>query len=160
MRFLAKLAALDPNTGRDPEIARIIVAALGADADASQAAVALMENELGESGVDLLYDLTVKQTQARWKARLNQSLTRPEILARASAGTRLALDLRSAKTCEAKRALLPRAQREGGPRVLTQLKSLTQTDGCGFLGSGDCWPCLRKDSALQDAISALEAHAK
>jgi hypothetical protein len=32
--------------------------------------------------------------------------------------------------------------------------------GGGFLGTGrhyDCWPCLRKDTALKDAIAAVDA---
>jgi serine/threonine-protein kinase len=160
MRFLAKLAELDQSAGRDSELARILVLALGADAEASQAATTVMEADMGEAGVDLLYDLTIKQTQARWKARLNQSLAKPEVLSRASPATRVALELRSAKTCEAKRALLPEVEREGGSRALAQLKSLNQTQGCGFLELGDCWPCLRKDNTLRDTITAVEGRAR
>ena len=160
MGELARLAQLDPNVGNDLELIRIIVAALSASPDAMQAAVNLLENELGELGVDLLYDLTSKPTPARWKPRLHQSLAKPAVLAKATLATRIALDLRSAKSCEAKRALLPRAQHEGGARALTQLRSLTQTDGCGLFSLGDCWSCLRKDSALSDALKALEAQAK
>jgi hypothetical protein len=70
---------------------------------------------------------------------------------------RYAIELRGAKTCEAKRDLLPRAPTEGDRRTLVLLRSLLQTQGCGLLGLQDCWPCLRKSSALTDAITAMES---
>lgn len=159
MRTIAKLATIEPRAGTDPEVVQSIVAAVQSGAEAVEAVAALLEQDLGEDGVDLLYDLTVKQTGARWKTRLNQSLTKPEVLARASPAARIALDLRNAKRCEAKRDLLPRAVQEGDRRALVQLTPLVQTQGCGFLGLQDCWSCLRKTPALQDAIRALESHA-
>lgn len=160
MRTIAKLAALDPETGRDSDIAQALVSALQGDEESMQAATALMEQDLGEAGVELLYDLTVKQTGARWKTRLNQSLTRPAILARATPPLRAAIDLRAAKRCEAKRELLPRVKKIGDRRSLVQLQSLTATKGCGFLGLQDCWSCLRRSSALADAIATLEARTQ
>ena len=160
MRLIAKLATLDPSAGSDSEVVRSIVAAVQGDAEAVEAVATLLEQDLGEAGVDLLYDLTAKQTGASWKPRLNQSLTKPEVLAKASPAARLAIELRGAKRCETKRDLLPRIQKEGDRRALALLKSLTQTQGCGFLSLQDCWPCLRKTRALQDAITALEARTK
>lgn len=153
---IAELAALDPGVGRDLEIIQAIVAALN-DPATSNRATELLERDLGEAGVELLYDLTTRQTGARWKSRLMQSLAKPEVLANASPALRVAIDLRAAKRCEAKRDLLPRVQSEGDARALTQLRALAQTQGCGFLGLGDCFPCLRKGTALRDAITALEA---
>lgn len=160
MRIIAKLATIDPEAGRDPEIAQALVSALQGDEESMQAATALMEQDLGEAGVELLYDLTVKQTGARWKTRLNQSLTRPAILSRATAPLRAAIDLRAAKRCEAKRDLLPRVKKVGDRRSLVQLQNLTATKGCGFLGLQDCWSCLRRSSALADAIATLEARTQ
>jgi len=40
--------------------------------------------------------------------------------------------------------------------VLAVLKPMEKDSGCGFLGRRDCWSCMRKDSALEDAISAIE----
>jgi serine/threonine-protein kinase len=153
---IAELAALDPGVGRDLEIIQAIVAALN-DPATSNRATELLERDLGEAGVELLYDLTTRQTGARWKSRLMQSLAKPEVLANASPALRVAIDLRAAKRCEAKRDLLPRVQSEGDARALTQLRALAQTQGCGFLGLGDCFPCLRKGTVLRDAITALEA---
>lgn len=160
MRVIAKLATLDPGAGTDSEVIRGIVAAVQGDPDSVEATAILLEQDLGADGVDLLYDLTVKQTGARWKPRLNHSLTKPEVLAKASPAARLALELRAAKFCEAKRALLPRVQKEGDRRALIQLRSLAQTQGCGIFSLQDCWPCLRKTRALQDAMTALESRTK
>jgi hypothetical protein len=135
----------------------VLVSALQGTPENIQAAAALMERDLGAAGIDLLYDLTVKQTQAHWKPRLNQALARPEVRARASAPTLVALDLRAARTCEAKKALLPRVLRDGDHRALGQLKALQQTQGCGFLSLQDCWSCLRGTTQLQDTINALSA---
>ena len=157
MRTIARFAAIDPAAGTDAEVIKAIIAAVQSDAGAEEAAATLLERDLGEAGVELLYDLTSKQTGARWKPRLNQSLGKPEVLAHASPAVRLALELRAAKRCEAKRDLLPRVVKEGDRRALAQLKSMTQTQGCGFLDLQDCWPCLRKTTALQDAITALES---
>ncbi|MFO0573888.1 MAG: serine/threonine-protein kinase [Polyangia bacterium] len=160
MQAMAPLGRLDPGTARDTEMVKILVAAIQGPPEALQAAAVLLEEDLGEAGVDLLYDLTVKQTQAKWKPRINQSLTRPEVVARASAATRVALELRAARTCEAKRELLGRAQREGDHRALALLRPLQWTRGCGFFSLQDCWPCMRRDGALQQTISAIEARAK
>lgn len=160
MQILATLAALDPSTGHDPEIAQALVAALQSDEASAQAATALLEQDFGEAGVELLYDLTVKQTGAHWKPRLNQSLTKPAVLAKATPALRVAIELRTAKRCEVKRDLLPRVQSEGDRRALLQLRSLTQTQGCGFLGLQDCWLCLRKSLALQEAIAILEVRTQ
>jgi len=154
--MMSRLAAIDASACNDSELAQSIVSALQSDGEAAQAAVVLLERDLGALGVDLLYDLTVKQTGARWKPRLQQSLTKPDVLAKASTVTRLAIDLRAAKQCEAKRDLLPRVQTEGDRRALVQLRGLLQTRGCGFLGVQDCWSCLRKSSVLQDTITAME----
>ena len=160
MRAIAALTELDPNTGRDPEIAQALVVALQSEEAAAQAATDLLEQDLGEAGVELLYDLTLKQTGASWKPRLNQSLTKPGVLANASPALRVALDLRMAKSCEAKRDLLQRAKSDGDGRALFQLKSLGQKKGCGILGLKDCWPCLRKSPALAEAVAALEARTQ
>lgn len=160
MQALARLGSLDPEAGRDVELIKLVVAAVQDTPESLRAAAALIEKDLGEAGIDLLYDLTVKQTQARWKPVLNQSAAKPEVLARASAATRVALELRAARTCEAKRALLSRAKEEGAQRALAQLRPLTQQQGCSIFGLGDCWPCLRRDNALQEAIAAIEARSK
>jgi hypothetical protein len=69
------------------------------------------------------------------------------------------LDLKSAKRCEDKRELLDRAKDSGDARILTSLKAMKNSRGCGFMGMRDCYSCLRKDDALDDAIKAVEARS-
>jgi len=69
--------------------------------------------------------------------------------------TLLALEIRDAKTCSAVRALLPRLAEHGDKRSLAPLERYRATNGCGFLGFGDCHKCLRKDNSLEKAISAV-----
>ena len=68
----------------------------------------------------------------------------------------IAIELRSASGCEAKRAVLPRAKEQGDARVLGSLRTLQSPRGCGFLGLGDCWGCMRRDNVLGATIAAIE----
>ncbi|HEX9297263.1 MAG TPA: hypothetical protein VF881_15585, partial [Polyangiaceae bacterium] len=70
------------------------------------------------------------------------------------------VDLRSANSCEAKKALLPRAKENGDERVLPVLRKLQNAQGCGFLGLSECWGCLHRDNALGTTIEAIEERTK
>ena len=69
------------------------------------------------------------------------------------------LDLKSAKKCEDKRGLLDRVKDDGDARVLPALRALKSPRGCGFMGMRDCFSCLRKTDALDEAIKAVEARS-
>jgi hypothetical protein len=64
--------------------------------------------------------------------------------------------LRYARSCSDRHDLLPRAGENGGRRVLDYLNLAKTRAGCGRGGRKDCFPCLRKDDALRNAISAIE----
>ncbi|HEX7601102.1 MAG TPA: protein kinase [Polyangiaceae bacterium] len=157
MRALGKWAEADPAAGKSADAeSAVLSAATGTPADLD-AAMAVMEGPLGAAGVDLMLDLQAKPGMANaTKTRLNQSLAKPEVRSHASPAASLALDIKAAKTCEARYALLDQARIEGDARVLAVLKPMEQKSGCGFLGRRDCWSCMRKDTALDDAISAIE----
>ena len=157
MRALGKWAEADPAAGKSPDAENaVLAAATGVPADLD-AAIAVMEGPLGAAGVDLMLDLQAKPGVANaTKTRLSQSLAKPEVRSHASPAASLALDIKGAKTCDARYALLERAKSEGDARVLAVLKPMVQKSGCGFLGVRDCWSCMRKDTALDDAISAIE----
>jgi len=44
----------------------------------------------------------------------------------------------------------------GDARAVPLMQSLTSKKGCGFAGFQDCWPCLRRDNLLNEAIKAAE----
>ena len=157
MRALGKWAEGDPAAQTSPDVENaVLAAATGTPADLD-AALAVMEGPLGAAGVDLMLDLQAKPGVANaTKTRLNQSLAKPDVRALASPAAALALDIKAAKTCDARYALLDRAKTQGDARVLAVLKSMEQKSGCGFLGTRDCWSCMRKDSALEDAMDAIE----
>jgi hypothetical protein len=123
----------------------------------ADAAFALMENKLGPKGAELLYDLGMtKGVNARTASRAKQSLAKPEVRDNIGPALRVAFDLRAAKGCEAKRALLPRLKTDGDERSLALLRAMQDSrGGCGFMGFGDCWPCLRRDGQLTATIAAI-----
>ncbi len=116
-----------------------------------------MESGLGSKGPDVLYDLsTTKGLTPKTLTRVKQTLAKAEVKSRMSPALAVALDLRNATGCEAKRALLPRAKDQGDARVLGTLRTYLAPRGCGFLSLADCWPCMRRDNALGATIAAIE----
>jgi hypothetical protein len=119
-------------------------------------ALELAAKRLGAGGADLLFDVwfsTVGKTPATRAAKewLDSNAVRDQ----ASPALLAALDIREAKTCSALVELLPRVTKDGDERSLSPLKRLQNSSGCGFLNLSDCYPCLRKGTALADAIAAV-----
>ena len=158
LRWLARAVAADSDLVLDGELAQ---AAALADKtpDSLDAAMAVLEKDLGSRGVDVLYALAYRPGPPRIKSRARKSLEQPSVRARASAAAAIAIELHAAARCEDKRALLPRAGRTGDQRALQVLHALQQTHSCGPFGLIDCYACLRGDGALQSAVAALEARA-
>jgi serine/threonine-protein kinase len=105
---------------------------------------------------DALYEQAYAGGSAKARATLNQS----DVRARVSPAAQVAIDLRNAGTCEAKRAVLTRARDYGDARALPLLRPLTATKGCGFANGRDCYPCLRRDNSLANAIRAISDRTK
>ena len=155
LRWLAKAVALRGSAVLDSDLQQAAMLALSTP-DTVEPTLQLLESGLGARGVDALYLLAARPGPARLKARIRSSLSKPEVRALASPAALVALDLRTADSCELKRGLLPRTMQAGDARSLAQLKSLLPTHNCGPYGLFDCWECLRKDGALQSAIAAIE----
>jgi serine/threonine-protein kinase len=157
MRAVGKLVALNERAADDDDVAEAITTAAQGPAESSDAAFAMMESGLGAKGPDILYDLsTTKGLTPRTNSRIKQTLAKPDVKARMSPALAVAIDLKNATGCEAKRALLPRAKDQGDSRVLGTLRTYLAPRGCGFLGLGDCWSCMRRDNALGATIAAIE----
>jgi len=84
-------------------------------------------------------------------------LNKSEVIGHASPALSVLLDLRAAKTCDAKRDVLSRVREAGDARVIPTLKTLQRTRGCGFLGTRDCYPCLHRDNELDTTFAAVSA---
>jgi hypothetical protein len=146
---------IDPGLRDSPELLAAVRRAADAPATRDRA-LELAAKRLGASGADLLYDVwssTSGKTPATRAAR--KWLDAPAVRARAQPATLLALEIREAKTCSAVRSLLPSMAEHGDERSLSPLRRYRATNGCGFLGFGDCHKCLRRDSSLEKAIAAV-----
>ena len=152
IRSLAKIDA----AAVDDSVLQIVIRAAQRP-DTADEAFALLEGPLGAAGVDGLVELsTNKAIPATPRLRATRSLARPEIRAKASAAANLMLDLKGATTCTVRKDWVGRAKDVGDGRALVTLRAMRQTHGCGFLGTRDCWSCLRRDETLEDAIQAIE----
>jgi serine/threonine-protein kinase len=158
MRALARLVALEPAAARDEEMSDALLAALDGANDASTAAIRVAEGPFGAHGVDILLDCSSRSGPAQ--NRCSQSLAKSEVRAHASPAAQVLLELREAKDCEEKRAAVESAGTHGDSRALSELQSLSKRTGCGRRGRSDCWPCLRGDRTLDDAIARIDARAR
>jgi len=148
-------AAADPKLQEDVRNAAL-------PRDNQDDAFALLEAKMGARGIDLLYDIAYGASGRQYPqaaARARHSLDVEDVHSRASPALAVLLDMRAAKTCDAKHGLLDRVRTNGDARALALLHPLQATRGCGFLSYADCYPCLRKDTALKDAIDALSDRA-
>jgi hypothetical protein len=73
-----------------------------------------------------------------------------------SAAASIFLDFKAARDSKTKHELLGRVKDSGDARLLALLKPMKKETGCGFLGTKDCWSCMRKDDDLDDAVRAIE----
>jgi hypothetical protein len=70
---------------------------------------------------------------------------------KASPALAVALELRTAESCEQYRAILPEALKVGDRRAVHLLTKLNAKRGCGPKKNEDCFACLR---AAKDELSA------
>ena len=155
LRALVPLLQLDPSTPSDEAMGQVVADAALVP-ETSDSAIGFLETAMGEHGVDILIDLADRTSMEPWHGKFSQSLTKESVRKLASPEGVLLLDLRAAARCDQKKALLTRAGQHGGARVQKYLRSLQVNTGCGPGGQTDCWPCLRKGPALQNAITAIE----
>ena len=161
MREAGLWLASDANASADPKLEEDVRNAALLK-DSQDDAFALLEAQMGARGIDILYDIAFGASGRQYPqaaARARHSLDVDDVRGRASPALAVLLDFRDAKTCDAKRALLERAHDHGDARLLLILQPFIASRGCGFLGQRDCYPCMHKDTALRDAMSAIEERA-
>jgi serine/threonine-protein kinase len=130
--------------------------------DGQEDAFAILESKMGPRGIDLLYDIAYGSSGRQYPqaaARAKHSLEVDEVRRRASSALAVVLAFRETKTCEQKHALLGDARDKGDIRMYALLQPYEVTKGCGFFGRSDCYPCMRKDHDLADALQALQDRA-
>lgn len=72
----------------------------------------------------------------------------------ASPALTVIIDAETLTQCEDIRQLIDRAREDGDRRAVRHLAKFTKTTGCGPNETDDCYPCLRQDRALTDALRA------
>jgi hypothetical protein len=158
MREAALWLTTDTNASADPKLQEEVRNAALVN-ESQDDAFGLLESKMGTRGVDILYDIAYGVSGRQYPqaaSRARHSLDTQDVRGRASPALALLLDFRDAKACDAKHALLDRAHDQGDARILSTLKQLEATRGCGFLGALDCYPCMHKDRQLHEAILAIQ----
>jgi hypothetical protein len=176
-RVWLEVAAANSAKGMHPAAVEAVGKALAADPKASEQAAAsdalstavrkrdaangafdLLTGSMGNAGATVIYDLSIDpevRTQLRTRAEewvksdAFKKVAEPDVL--------IAGALRYASSCSDRHDLLPRAADNGAKRTLDFLNVAKAPGGCGRRARDDCFPCLRKDSALKDAISSIES---
>jgi hypothetical protein len=161
-RELARVALLRQKLKRDPGLfkdAATLAELRRAAEDPLSApdALSAMAEAPGPLSADLLYEMWTGTVVRNSATELARSLVfSKEVRAKASPELGIALDLRIAETCEQNLALLPRVAEKGDRRSLGLLAKLSRRFGCGPNKRLDCYPCLREDKAVDDAMTAVK----
>jgi eukaryotic-like serine/threonine-protein kinase len=158
---LSDIVRNDPQSLQEPEFARaagsVASSLVVIDPAAGNRLFALLAEQGGTGGVDVLYDIVLTRGAAAGpgKKALGFLLLR-RVRERASADTRLAIELHIGG-CTDRRGLFERAAAEGGKRTLAELQSLL-TFPCVEAGKHPC--CFRTDRGLQDTLATVQARLK
>ncbi len=137
------------------------VRAAAEDRDSAEQALDTAVEALGAAGADLVFSIwSENKGQAgmtKAVAHAQKLLKDEKLRKHASPALLVALELQEARACSDFRNLLPQVKEHGDERSLRKLQALRTTKGCGFLGLGDCFECLRrKDVDLSATIAAVE----
>jgi hypothetical protein len=133
---------------------------------AYEEAMRLAAHQLGEGGLDVLWDVwtgTKKSTeQTVINRRARAFLDDGAVRSHASPAMGVVLELERAekrRRCAEVSRLLSDVATHGDERVLPLLERFSATRGCGLLDLGDCWGCLRGTTALTLARDAAKARS-
>jgi len=146
----------------DPEVLADVRRA-AEQASGYEEALRLAAHQLGEKGLDLLWDVWVatkkNPEQATINRRVRQFLDDSAVREHATRELTLVLDLERAekrKRCAEVKTALPKVAEYGDARLLPLLDRFKITRGCGFVDLGDCWDCLRGNKDLARVREAAE----
>jgi hypothetical protein len=156
-----ELLRISPGSAADAAIAEIVNQAARETGPPREEAFALMESGMGAHGPDLLLAIAMDSTApSTVREDAEKSLAKKKVARGASKAVRVAMALRAARNPCDRKEHLERAREEGDERSLPSLTPLLATDGCGFLGTGDCYKCLGDRSQVRAAIEAIQARGR
>ena len=148
---------VDPSSAQNGKVMGVLWRA--AQSSASDSSF-LYLRKLGARGSDIAFDLATtsgvrEAVRTRAKAELTNYLAFD-----ASADTRVATALLLAPDCTTRKALLERAESDGGKRALSMLDRFARGAGCTSSSEGSCNSCLMGSPVLAHALSTLNPGAK
>lgn len=151
----------NPELRSDPRVREVLLRTAHSDDKASSAATfALLEGPMVDTGAELMYEISLARVGKDAARKRAQSFLRSkQFMKNAPLPLFVAVRLRQAKSCEDKHALLTLAQ-GGGKQTLEYLRELQSHTTCAPDDLVNCYPCLRADSKLNDAIAAIEKRTK
>jgi hypothetical protein len=113
-------------------------------------------------GPDLLYETWTRTPERSDATELARALVySADVRPKASPALAVALELRTAETCEQYKAILPNALKDGDRRSFQLLSKLGAKRGCGPKKTLDCFACLREPrddlAATMNAVKSRRA---
>jgi len=132
--------------------------------DSHRPALELAALHLWAPGVDIIYDVMTETKSSKELADVNKRakefLEDGAIRGKASPALKPTLDLQRAmkkRDCGSVKKLVSAVGETGDVRAVQSLEQLRASSGCGLLGLGDCWSCLRGVVNVGDALDAVKA---
>ncbi len=147
-----------PALGKDSAVQADLLR-LASDERTARDALAGMAALEAPVGADLLYETWTGTARHSDTTELARALLYSgDVRRKASPALAVALELRTAETCQQYQAILPAALKDGDRRSLQLLGKLNGKRGCGPRKSSDCFACLREPKdELSAAISAAKS---
>ena len=126
------------------------------DSRSAATAVTVAAESMGSEGADVVFAVWAEtKRRTRTTALAQRYLEEKLLLDKASKQLLLALALRKKDlSCEQTQKLVTDAREFGDTRSLRPLRKLRLRKGCGTARDEDCFPCLRENNLLENAISA------
>lgn len=157
---IGRALAIDTDVRKNPKAGKLLWrAAIGKKA--RDAAFDLLEGPMLEAGADIIYDLVITPgLEQKVLTRAEKFLASKSFQSNSSPALNVVIGLRSAKQCAQMHGLLLRAKNVGDKRALKYLRRYENRMGCGRNGARDCFPCMRADDRLSEAIRAIEKREK
>jgi hypothetical protein len=147
----------NPELRSDERVGKILLqTAQSDDKSTSNASFALLEGPMGERGAQLMYELSLMHSGTDNARKHVEGWLRSKDFVRvAPLPLYVLVKMRQAKSCEDMRALLGLAS-AGDRQTLDYLRQIQAHTTCSPDDLVNCYPCMRADNRLSDAIASIE----
>jgi hypothetical protein len=155
---LSQLLDIDPFAPKDSDVREAVVElamrVMLLEGNETATVFNLISGHMGTTGADILYELVTTRGGSRAAKLAEEVLKNESVRERGTPALRIAYDLRKAKSCDDKIALLDRATADGDGRTFGQLQLVNRE--CSRRSS-EC--CLRNHPKLKEALEAIRARS-